>query len=150
LLDAQENYKEAIAEYRRSIAEGPSDFAVNNLAMLLALTEPVRVDEAIQMMTKVIDIRGPVTTYLDTRAVAYIVKGGEENTEKAVQDLTMARLQNPRAVYAYHLAWAYDLQQKRNQRDSLLDEAMKIGIEPEDLHPRERDKYRELFSRYAK
>ncbi len=34
--DAQENYKEAIAEYRLSLKEGPTDFAMNNLAMLLA------------------------------------------------------------------------------------------------------------------
>ncbi|HEV3386447.1 MAG TPA: hypothetical protein VG097_16610, partial [Gemmata sp.] len=150
LYDAQEKYKDAIAEYRRSIREGPSEQCINNLAMLLSLTEPGQVDEAIQLITKVIDIRGPVPTYLDTRAVAYIVKGGEENTEKAVQDLTMAQLQHFRAVYAYHLAWAYDLQQKRGNRDRMLDEARKIGIEPTDLHPRERDKYRELFDRYAK
>jgi tetratricopeptide (TPR) repeat protein len=150
LYDAQENYKEAIAEYRRSIKEGPSDLTVNNLVMLLTLTEPGQVDEAIQLITKVIEIRGPVPTYLDTRAVAYIVKGGEENTERAVQDLTMAQLQQFRAVYAYHLAWAYDLQQKRGHRDRLLDEARKIGIEAEDLHPRERDKFRDLFARYAK
>jgi tetratricopeptide (TPR) repeat protein len=149
LLDAQEKYPEAIAEYRRSIKEGPSDSAVNNLAMLLALYEPKKVDEAIRLITNVIDIRGPVPTYLDTRAVAYIVQGGND-TEKAVQDLKMAHLQHARAVYAYHLAWAYDLQFKRTDKEKLLEEARRIGIEVDDVHPLERGSYRKLFGPDAK
>ena len=149
LLDAQEKYKESIEEYRRAIQAGAGDTAKNNLAMLLALTEPSKVDEAIKIMTELIGIRGPVPTYLDTRAVAYIVKGGEA-TEKAVEDLKLARIQHARAVFAYHLAWAYDLQLKRGDRDRMLEEAQKIGLTADDLHPRERDKYYKLFGPISK
>lgn len=144
LLDAQEKYPEAIAEYRRSIKEGAGDIAVNNLAMLLALYEPSKAPEAIKLMTDIINVRGPVPTYLDTRAVAYIVQGGND-TEKAVQDLKMARLQHARAVYAYHLAWAYELQLKRNDKEKLLEEARINGIDIDDVHPLERRTYRLLF-----
>jgi tetratricopeptide (TPR) repeat protein len=149
LYDAQEKWPEAIAEYRRSLKEGPSDSAVNNLAMLLALYEPKKADEAVRLISALIDVRGPVPTYLDTRAVAYIVQGGNE-IDKAVEDLKMARLQHPRALYAYHLAWAYDLQLKRGDKEKLLEEAQRIGIEIDDVHQLEREKFRKLFGPEAK
>jgi tetratricopeptide (TPR) repeat protein len=150
LLDAQGKYAESIVEYRRSLEAAPSDKALNNLSMLLALYEPKKADEAIRLMTGLIDLRGPAPMLLDTRAVAYIVKGGEQDSEKAVQDLKMARLQHARSVYAYHLAWAYDLQLKRGERDKLLEEAAKIGINIVDVHPLEHEKYRKLFGPDAK
>jgi tetratricopeptide (TPR) repeat protein len=145
LFDAQGKYAEAIAEYRKAIQEAPSENAVNNLAMLLALYKPTRsdLDEAIELITRIIDVRGPQPTLLDTRAVAYIVKGGDA-TEKAVDDLKMALLQHSRAVYAYHLAWAYDLKQKRIDREKALEEARSIGIQLDDLHPLEQATYRRL------
>ena len=149
LLHAQDQYAESIAEYRRALKEGPNDFAANNVAMLIALYSPKDVDEAIRLITRVIDLRGPVSTYLDTRAVCYIVKGGEA-TEKAVEDLKMARLQQARAVYSYHLAWAYELQQKRPERDKMLDEAKRIGLDIHDLHPLEREIYHKLYGPNAK
>jgi tetratricopeptide (TPR) repeat protein len=147
LYDAQGKYKEAIAEYRRALTAGPSETATNNLAMLLALyeapSEPGKADEAINMMSKLIDIRGPAPTFLDTRAVAYIIKGGDD-TAKAIQDLDMALLQRTRSVYLFHLAWAYDLQGKRLERARRLDEAKKVGLSRDDVHPLEWDKYRQF------
>jgi tetratricopeptide (TPR) repeat protein len=147
LFDAQGKYKEAIAEYRRALAVGPSETATNNLAMLLALyeapSEPGKADEAINMMSDLIAKRGPAPTFLDTRAVAYIIKGGDD-TSKAIQDLEMALLQRTRAVYLFHLAWAYDLQGKRLERDRRLDEAKKVGLSRDDVHQLEWDKFRQF------
>lgn len=149
LLAAQGKYKEAIAEYRRALAAGKSEKTVNNLAMLLALYEPARVDEAIRMMSDLIAVQGPVPMYLDTRAVAYIVKGGDD-TAKAVEDLELALLQRASPVYFYHLAWAYDLQLKRVERQRRLDEARRLGLSSADLHPLELETYRRLVGPDAK
>ena len=81
LLDAQEKYDAAIAEYRRAIeidAPDNSDLVKNNLATLIALHRPADVDSAITMMTALIGVRGPAPAFLDTRAVAYLVKGVPE------------------------------------------------------------------------
>jgi cellulose synthase operon protein C len=148
LYDAQGKYKEAIEEYRRALRVGQSETVTNNLAMLLALyeapKEPGKADEAIQMMTKLIDIRGPAPTFLDTRAVAYIIKGGDD-TAKAVKDLEMALLQRVRPAYLFHLAWAYDLQGKRLDREKRLEEAVKVGLTPDDVHPLEREAYQRFL-----
>lgn len=149
LLGAQSKYKEAIAEYRRALAVGQSDKTVNNLAMLLALFEPARVDEAIRMMSDLIAVHGPVPMYLDTRAVAYIVKGGDY-TAKAVEDLEMALLQRASPVYFYHLAWAFDLQLKRVERQRRIEEALRLGLTLSDLHPLERETYHRLLGPDAK
>jgi tetratricopeptide (TPR) repeat protein len=147
LYDAQGQYDKSIAEYRRALSHGPDEKSTNNLAVLIALHEPSHVDEAIAMMTDLINLRGPVPTYLDSRALAYIIKGGEEQANKAIQDLEMALMQHARPVYMFHLAWAYELlQTRRADRDRKLDEARKIGISPDDVHPLERDRFQQLFS----
>lgn len=148
LYDAQGQYKEAIEEYRRAVkqwnGEPGGDGTVNNLAMLLALSkEPALVDEAIRMMSDLIAIRGPAPTFLDTRAVAYLVKGGDD-ADKARQDLEMALLQRVRPAYLFHIAWALDLQGKRNEAEKKLDEARKLDLSPDDVHPLELQKYTQL------
>ena len=67
LLDAQGKYPEAIAEYRRSLARNKSDLVINNLCMLLALYSPEKAEEAVEMMSELIAIRGPVPSFLDTK-----------------------------------------------------------------------------------
>lgn len=143
LLDAQGEYDKAIAEYRRALREGPSDVVTNNLSMLLALHEQ-KADEAIRLMTDLINVRGPAPAFLDTRAVAYLVKGGDD-VEKAVQDLEMALLQRVRPAYLYHLAWAHANRDKRLDRVRRVEEAKKVGIVPADVHPLELRKYAEII-----
>ena len=146
LLDAQRKYPEAIAAYTEALKHGRSDVAVNNLCMLLALHRADRVNDAIAMMNDLIAIRGPAPAYLDTRAVCYLVKGGM--TAEAIKDLDLALLQEYRAVYLFHLAWAHDLiPEKRPTRDAELDAAKKLGLTLDDLHPLEDRKFRELYSK---
>jgi len=155
LFDGIGEYDRAISEYEQALllarpakAETLRDFdpalIANNLAMLVALYRPQDVDKSIKWMDEVIAIRGPAPVFLDTRAVAYLVKGGK--TDEAARDLNLALIQQRRAVYLFHLAWAYDLNpDKRALRDQTLEEARKLGITPEDLHPMEARKFNELF-----
>src|SRR5207248_3213757 len=63
-LDARGRYDEAIDEYRRALKLEASDLAANNLSMLIALQQPTRVREAIDLMNRVIGVRGPAPAYL--------------------------------------------------------------------------------------
>jgi tetratricopeptide (TPR) repeat protein len=149
LLDAKGKYKEAIAEYERAIAKSKSDALVNNLSMLLALTAPERAEEAVKMMSELIAIRGPIPTFLDTRAVAYLVSS---RPDLAVKDLEMALVQFERPVYRFHLAWAIDLDAAEGQRGLAgkeLEKAKQLGLTAGDLHSIEHKRYRELFAKYV-
>ena len=149
LLDAQEKYPEAIAEYKKALASGSKDLSdgvVNNLATLIALYQPDQVDAAIKMMTDLIGVRGPAPAFLDTRAVAYIV--GSRHKE-AIKDLELAIVQQRKPLYLFHLAWAYDLTDdpsKRPLSGRTLDEAKQLGFSAELLHPLELKK---LGGRYG-
>jgi tetratricopeptide (TPR) repeat protein len=148
LLDAQGKYDESIKEYERSLARGKSDLVVNNLCMLLALARPARAEEAVKMMTDLIAIRGPAPSYLDTRAVAYLVSS---RPEAAIKDLQLALVQYERAAYRFHLAWAIDLNAEPGKRVYAADElrrAKGLDLTVDHLHPIELKRYAELFAKY--
>ena len=156
LADALRKYDDAIASYETAIARAkglspedqrryPLDLFQNNLAMLLTLHRPAEADRAIATMSDVIAIRGPAPAYLDTRAVAYLVKGGR--TGEAVEDLKLALVQQHRAAYLFHLGWAYDMDPaQRGLRDGPLADAKRLGITLDDLHPLEARKFAELYA----
>ena len=149
LLDAQGKFAESIAEYERALARGKSDLVVNNLCMLLALHAPARAEEAVKMMSELIAIRGPDPTFLDTRAVAYLVSS---RPAEAVKDLEMALVQYERASYRFHLAWAIDLDAVVNKRIFAADHlkiAKAAGLGADDLHPLEFKRYAELLAKYV-
>lgn len=144
LLEAQGRYDAAIAEYRKALGIGRTDSAVNNLALLLALRHPERAGEAVRMMDELIDLRGPAPAFLDTRALARMIQGGDA-LERAVADLHMALTQRYKPVYCYHLGQAYDLLGKRRESQKYLEEARKLGIRIDDVHPLERKRYLSLI-----
>jgi len=146
--DAQGRFDEAIAEYEKALRLSDSDLITNNLAMLLALHKPARANEAKQMMDKLIGIRGPEPTFLDTRAVCSLVQG-ENMPAQAVKDLTLALAQRQRAVYYFHLAWAYDLQRLEQDKKLSLVKATQFGLTKDDLHAKEIEKYQEFYGRMA-
>ena len=85
---------------------------------------------------------------VDTASVAYLVSG---RPDQAVKDLEMALVQYDRAVYHFHLAWAYDLNQLDAKRILAVDElkaAKRLGLTAADLHPIEFEKYQLLLSKY--
>ncbi len=148
ILDAQGKYAEAIKEYERAIAKHKSDMVVNNLCMLLALSQPKRADDAVKMMSELIAIRGPVPAFLDTRAVAYLVSS---RPMEAIKDLEMALVQFDRATYRFHLAWAIDLNALETKRVFAVDElkkAKQMGLSADDLHPLELETYQSLLAKY--
>jgi tetratricopeptide (TPR) repeat protein len=141
-------YEDALLLAKPARPEDLKEFApeliANNLEMLLALYRPAEAGRAIKLMDEVIAIRGPAPAFLDTRAVCYLVLGGK--TEEAASDLKLALIQQRKGVYLFHLGWAYDLNpNKRALRDQTLEEAKKLGLTVDDLHPMEARKFNELY-----
>ncbi len=143
LRDAQGRSAEAVAEYEKALRLAPNDVTTNNLCMLLSLQDPKRAPEAKERMDKMIAVRGPAPALLDTRALAYLVMGGK--SEEAVKDLKLALAQQERAVYYFHLAWAYDQLRNRREFEAALAAARRLGIEPDQVHPKEMEQYRRYF-----
>jgi tetratricopeptide (TPR) repeat protein len=151
----ESKYDEAIATYeevlRRAKTASPGDarsagveYMINNLCMLLVLRRPGDADRAIALMNDLIAIRGPMPAFLDTRAVAYLVKGGK--TEEAANDLELALIQFRRPGYLFHLGWAYtNTPDKRGRAQKQLDDAKSMGLTLADLHPLEARKFNELY-----
>lgn len=148
LLDAQGKYAESIAEYKRALAKRPSDLVTNNLCMLLALYSPEKAEEAVKLMSDLIAIRGPVPSYLDTRAVAYLVSS---RPAEATKDLQMALAQLERPAYRFHLGWALDLDAVKDRQIfaiTELERAKQLGLTAADLHPIEYKRYLDLMAKY--
>lgn len=99
----QGRHDDAIALLRQVADRDKSDSVVrNNLAWLLALKG--HADEALAAVADAITLRGEQVNLLDTRAVAYIVKGKHG---LAVKDLEEAIAEAPTPGRYFHLAQAH-------------------------------------------
>ncbi len=148
LLDAQGRYKEALAEYEKSLARAKSDLVTNNYCVLLALVEPGRSAEGLKLMNDLIGVRGPVPTFLDTRALLHIALAQPAEAER---DVRLALVQFESAAYRYHLGWALDLDAKDDKRPQIareLEAAKRLGLTAADLHPLEVKRYAELMTKF--
>jgi cellulose synthase operon protein C len=126
----QGRFDEAEGLFRRLMASDPNDPDVlNNLAWLLALRDPDKAQEALGLINRGIEIRGPMPSLLDTRAVVLIRSG---QPVRAVQDLTRAQELSPgNPSPSLHLAWAYqtngDLDQARRAFRKAVDLGWKVA-----------------------
>src|SRR5262249_39612933 len=118
-------FDEAERVLRRLLAGHPDNTDVlNNLAWLLALREPARATEALELINHAIDVAGAVPSLVDTRSVVQIRAG---QLDQAIVELDRARAMDPRnPSLALHLAWAY-------QGQGRLDEARKAFQQARDL-----------------
>jgi len=134
----QSRFDEAEALLRRLIGGNPDNVAaLNNLAWLLALRDAGKAQEALGLIDRAIDVRGPNVALIDTRAVVLIRAG---KFDQALRELRDAQKVDPRNQnLALHLAWAY--QQKgggTDQARTALREAEAFGWRPASSDPLER------------
>jgi tetratricopeptide (TPR) repeat protein len=143
LEDHRGRYDEAQALYREVLKQGQSSPVVlNNLAWLLALSSG-RAEQALGLIEQALKTAGPVGGLLDTRAVIYLTLG---RTKDAVQDLQKAVAETPTPARYFHLALA---QKKAGDRDAAVrawQEAGRLGLSPEALHPLEKGAYQLLLA----
>jgi len=110
MLETQEKFSESIEAYKRLLArddvpKGLRARAANNLAFLVALQDPKPEDLklALKYVNEAIEVMGPLSDILDTRALIYISLGQYSD---AVADMQMAVKMNVTPSKYFHLAEA--------------------------------------------
>ncbi len=133
----QGRFNEAEAMYRRILRKEPGNSgALNTLAWLLALRDQSKVDEALGLITRALEIEGPNPTLLDTLAVV-LIRGGK--FEQAVEELTRAQQRAPgKPSLALHLAWAFREEGKVEEARKQFLKAEELGVRIPSLDPLER------------
>lgn len=110
IYDLQGRYPEVVSIYRELLAgkeasEYQKALVKNNLAFILAITKesPQAAAEATKMTQEAIQILGPTSDLLDTRALAYLAEG---KNKEAIADLQIAIEDSPSTSKYFHLAIA--------------------------------------------
>jgi tetratricopeptide (TPR) repeat protein len=109
LFDLQGQYDEVERIYRETLSEpGISDaqkaLVGNNLGYLLAMRgQGDALDDALKMVNEAIDILGPTSDLLDTRAMVQLAR---KDSRKAIEDLEVAINEEPSGSKLFHLALA--------------------------------------------
>ena len=137
----QRQYDKAIADYREILAKEPRNYkAMNNLALDLARAGQGP-DEALKLIDDALAISGPMAVVLDSRAIIHITR---QEPEKALEDLAAAISDEGAAEQYFHQAWAYSLSGKKTEASAAFAQAVKKGLDPQDLDPREISVYDRL------
>jgi tetratricopeptide (TPR) repeat protein len=122
---------------RRVLGRDPENAeALNNLAWLLALRDEGKTQEALELVNRAIQVQGRTPSLLDTRAVVMIRAG---QGEQAVRELPEALDRAPRnAVFALHLAWAYQSIGRTDEARGSFRTAEELGLKSDGADPLER------------
>src|SRR5262249_44691498 len=143
LRDFQNKYTEAEDLYRQVLKSDRSNgTALNNLAWLLA-QKPGGAAEALALIDRAIEVHGPAPGLLDTRATVNLAR---DRADAAIRDLEEANLESPGAPRLFHLARAQLKAKDRATAAKTFAEAKRLGFDPQQLHPLERDQARRVVS----
>ncbi len=148
LRTVQGNFAEAEALYRQAIAKDAKNVvALNNLAWMMAIKQEGKGPEALQLLGRAIDLAGPRGPLLDTRAVIHMKMG---RSDLAVSDLEAAIAENPIAPMYFHLAQAFLMANRREDAQTALLDAQRLGLKPNSLDPLERPAYTQVVAALAR
>jgi tetratricopeptide (TPR) repeat protein len=135
LYNSQARYDEAEKLYREMLANDAENAVVmNNLAVLLAMRHQ-RLDEALRLINRAIELTGPLAQMLDSRASVHIARG---EPEKAVKDLEEAIGESPDPVRLFHMAQAQLALGNRTAAVKALRDANRYGLSDDKLQSPER------------
>jgi cellulose synthase operon protein C len=135
LQDMRQRFDDAESLYRQVLERDPGNVvALNNRAWLLAL-RPHKAGEALPLIAQAVATLGPRPDLLDTRAIAYLSHG---MNEQAVADLERVVAEAPTASHYFHLARAYRAADKVDAAVQALRRARELGLQSVRLHPLER------------
>ena len=134
---AEEQYRAIVNNNDR---EG---IASNNLAWLMALRHEGKSNDALDLINRAINLRGPIPDFLDTRGVVFI-SGGQN--ARAVDDFQQAIKVQPTASKYFHLAQAYLKLNDLEKAKESLKLARTRGL-PNGLHRLELAAYKEVINK---
>lgn len=137
----EKNYIEAENLYREVLKKNTGNaVAMNNLAVLLAL-QGLKLDEALELVNKAIEIAGPLGPMLDSRATVYTALG---KTDEALKDIADALNDAETPVRLFHQALAYQRAGMAEAAKAAMKRAMKKGLTTEMLQPLELPDFEKL------
>lgn len=145
LHEIQGHLPQAVDLFQKILQREPEDTrCLNNLAYYLSFEE-ARVQEALTLIQRAIELAGPMAELLDTRALIHLAM---KQPEAALQDLQEALKQNQAAAYYFHLAVAH--QQNRHLESALeaWHKAKDLKFEPQTLNPLEKPAYQRLAAEF--
>ena len=152
LLDLQGKYDQVVEVYRdtladKNITDAQKALVGNNLGYLLAMrkgSSAAELDEALKMVNTAIDILGPTSDLLDTRAMVYVAR---REPEQAVKDLDTSITEEPNGSKFFHLALAQlDAGQTDKAKSSFKRAQDDYGFTASELSALERPQFDRLKS----
>lgn len=144
LRTLQGRYADAEGFYRRVLAkDGKHAVAMNNLAVLLAL-RGTKLREAMDLISRAIEISGPVAPMLDSRATVHIALN---QPDEALSDLQRALTEGETPLRKLHQAQAFAKAGQAEKAVTALARARELGLDPDMLPPLERKAYHDLQTR---
>jgi tetratricopeptide (TPR) repeat protein len=146
LHDQRGRYDDAVATYRKVLAQEPNNVvALNNLAWLLAQRSG-DASEAMQYITTAVSGLGRRADLLDTRGLVHMAL---KQPDKAVADLKEATTDAPTPTRLFHLARAHHEARDRANARRVLRQAKERGLEVATVHPVEQETCRQLLVEYG-
>lgn len=146
--DAQGRYEDSASVYRKALdsrdLEGARKAVVlNNLAYLLALgaAEQQSPNEAIKLLNEAVNILGPISDILDTRAVLWLER---DEFQAAVEDMEFSVTDSPTAGKYFHKAQAHMGMGQRSEALRAWNQAVDLGLTRESVGRLEYDSYDQL------
>ncbi len=119
---------------------------MNNLGLSLARAGQ-NLDEALKLVNDALAISGPMAEVLDSRASR--LYRPPESPRKPWKTWPRPSRTTAAAEQYFHQAWAYSLAGKKTEASAAFAAAMKKGLDPKDLDPREVPIYDRLKERRA-
>lgn len=148
LHDIRREYPEAMEVYRQildqNLVEGVQQAIIlNNLAYMMALSEGGKssASEAMDFLNVAIDILGPRSDILDTRAVIHIAA---EDYTSAISDLELAVTDKPTASKYFHKAIAHLRAGQNDNAAKVWAKALDMGLKREDVSQLEKGMFDEV------
>jgi tetratricopeptide (TPR) repeat protein len=146
LRNIQGKYTESAALYRDLLVKDPHNtLAMNNLAFLLAVQEDKAAD-ALALLQRAWEDKGPSVALSDTRALVYLRLG---EVPSAIQELEELIGNSPRPVAYFHLAQAQEAAGDRVAARVAFLKTHELKLKPSDLHPLEQPAYRQMLQRFG-
>lgn len=141
--DVERVYRDALAQ--KDISDAHRALVGNNLGYLLAMRNPAgspALDDALKMVNEAVDILGPTSDLLDTRAMVHLAR---KEPADAAKDLESSLAEEPSGAKFYHLALAQlDDGQKDKAQSSYKRAVDDYGFTPSDLSILERPQFDRL------
>lgn len=138
---AEKAYKELLE--REDLAGLQRAVVLNNLAYLLALAQKdgASIKEAEEYTSQAIDILGPNSDILDTRAV---IANADGRYDDALKDLELAVIDGPTASKYFHMATALIGTGNQSEATEAWQEALDRGLTRESISRLEREQFDRL------